>query len=233
MALLLPDLDRGPGLWHFPDNFLEDNDFVTMVNALFHKIFPDLDPMLQWEALKADIKVHTQQYTKFCRKQHRSEIASLQTLLHQINKRIYQGEPLDMDRVLLQQCIAKCETTIWERSSTPENWALREGTMCPEFLHLEDELSQGLDIGQLYNAAGKIVQGDDVLEVMRDFYMNLYSNKDHVSTKDIQNFLNKLDIPKLKSSVEDTEVTEQERVLALMALQLPSTKSLLHLWYLD
>ena len=34
VASLLPDLDRGPGLWCFPDNLLEDSDFVTMVNAL-------------------------------------------------------------------------------------------------------------------------------------------------------------------------------------------------------
>ena len=67
-----------------------------------------------------------------------------------------------MDRVLLQQCIEKYESTIWERSSSPDNWVLREGMMCPEFLHLEDELCQGLDIGQLH-VTGEIVQGDDVL----------------------------------------------------------------------
>ncbi len=116
-----------------------------------------------------------------------------------------------------------CESTIWERSSTPENWALKEGMMCPEFLHLEDELSQRLDIGQLYNVAGEIAQGNDVLGVMRDFYVNLYSNKDHVSTKDIQIFLDKLDIPKLKSLVEDTEVTEQEVLNAIGKLKIGKT----------
>ncbi len=82
MVLLLSDLDRGPGLWHFPDDLLEDNDFVTMINTLLCKSFADLDPMLQWEALKANLKAKTQYYMKFHRKQHKSELASLQTLLH-------------------------------------------------------------------------------------------------------------------------------------------------------
>ncbi len=78
-----------------------------------------------------------------------------------------------MDRVLLQQCIEKYESTIWERSSSPDNWVLREGMMCPEFLHLEDELCQGLDIGQLH-VTGEIVQGDDVLEVIRHHLPGLF-----------------------------------------------------------
>ena len=91
--------------------------------------------------------------------------------------------------------------------------------MYPKFLHLEDEICQGLDIGQLHNVTGEIVQGDDILEVIRNFYMDLYGNKDHVSTRDIQAFLDKLDIPKLKSTVEDTEVIEQEVLNAIGKLK--------------
>ena len=99
---------------------------------------------------------------------------------------------------------------------------------------------KGLTLVNWSIVTGEIVQGDDVLKVIRNFYMDLYSNKDQMSTNDIQAFLDKLDIPKLKSTVEDMEVTEQEVLnaigklkpespLVLMALQLLFIRHLLHL----
>ena len=48
-------------------------------------------------------------------------------------------------------------------------WAVREGTMSPDFLHLEDKRGQGLDISQLYDKSGEIAQGDKVLTVLKTF----------------------------------------------------------------
>ncbi len=46
--------------------------------------------------------------------------------------------------------------------------------MASEFLHLEDKHCGGLDIKALLNQAGQRVEGDEVLQVMRDFYKDLY-----------------------------------------------------------
>ncbi len=94
-----PCLDdgKGPGLWKFLDDVLDNESFVKEIEALLNGKDPDLDMQVIWETLKLDIKIKTQQFTKFCRRQHKSELSSLQRLLCAVNCRIYQGEDLYCD----------------------------------------------------------------------------------------------------------------------------------------
>ena len=91
------DDDKGPRLWKFPDDILNDENFVKEIETLLNGEDPKLDIQVIWETLKLDIKMKTQQFTKFHRKQHKSKLSSLQRLLHAVNFRIYQGEDLHCD----------------------------------------------------------------------------------------------------------------------------------------
>ena len=53
-----------------------------------------------------------------------------------------------------------------------------EGTMHPEYLHLEDEAQQLTSISAILNKEGNLVEGNNVLPALRDFYADLYKNND-------------------------------------------------------
>ncbi len=84
----LLDTNKGPGMWCFPDDLLDDTEYVNKVRNVILQ-GNNLDPQSGWDLLKSQLKTFTQTYTKFCCKQHKAELSSLQGLLHLINKRIY------------------------------------------------------------------------------------------------------------------------------------------------
>ncbi len=196
-------MDKGLGIWCFFDDLLDNSDFVKIVEDFLSRPDEVDDELLAWESIKSQAQSCVQQYVNFCRKQHRSEIHSLQMLLRHVNKRIYQGEVLEVDQCHLQVRIAQCENTIWDKKQSPEKWALKEGSMSPDFLHLEDELHGSIDITKLRSSGGDIVSGDDVLTVMRSFYTDLYGAQDQVSKSEIDTFLEKIQIPELVSEIEE------------------------------
>ena len=213
MASPIPDAAKGPGMWRFPDDVLEADDYQKAMGSLLSKIQGD-DPIALWENLKLQVKQYTQQYMKFQYKQHKTELGSLQLLLCQVNCRVYAGEDLHKDQFSLQRHISQCEQQLWELPYKNE-WITKEGTMHADFLHLEDDIGGGIDIKALLDKHGTIVEGDDVLDVMREFYADLYRNKDVVTKAEIDTFLGKLDFPKLSSKINAGDITEGE-VLAVI-----------------
>ena len=67
-------------------------------------------------------------------------------------------------------------------------WVKREGTMHPDFLHLKDEVYQSIDIAMIQDSLGNEVEGEDVIEVLRDFYAELYKEQNIHSPEDIESF---------------------------------------------
>ena len=87
--------------------------------------------------------------------------------------------------------------------------------MYADFLHLEDDIGGGIDIKALLDKNGIIVEGDDVLDMMREFYADLYRNKDVVTKAEIDTFLRQLNFLKLSSKIDAGDITEGE-VLAVI-----------------
>ena len=178
-----------------------------------------MDVQVIWETLKLDIKIKTQQFTKFHRRQHKSELSSLQRLLCAVNCRIYQGEDLHCDASRLQNYIKQCESQIWERQQDHQVWACKEGTMDLHFLHLEHDYNQNLDIKALLDVHGDTVSGDDVLTVLHDFYTDLYSNHNVNLVSNIEDFLAKLSLPQAEKDIDGGEISKQEILNAIAKLK--------------
>ncbi len=139
-----------------------------------------------------------------------------------------------MDQCCLQARIVQCKNTVWDKKQSPEKWALKEGSISPDFLHLEDKLHGSIDITKLYSSDGDIVSGDDVLTVMKSFYTDLYEAQDQVSKSEIDTFLEKIQIPELVSEIEEGDITEQEVHKAIEKLKIgksPGTDGLTASFY--
>ena len=84
-----------------------------------------------------------------------------------------------MDQQKLQQRILEVECGFWARSKEEVlTWVQHEGLMHPEYLHLKDEVRQVTSISAILNNDAELVQGDDILPVLRDFYADLYKRSD-------------------------------------------------------
>ena len=116
-----------------------------------------------------------QQFTLFHQAQKTQEIKSLQKLLHEINSCLYHGEDMLLDQQKIQQCILLAENEHWANSYSDRlTWIKQEGTMHPDYLHLEDEAKLSTDIQCIWDKAGTLVEGEDILGILRDFYSELY-----------------------------------------------------------
>ena len=51
-----------------------------------------------------------------------------------------------LDQQKLQKLIFQAETEQWSMKSDSLDWVKKEGTMHPDFLHLEDDVHQSIDI---------------------------------------------------------------------------------------
>ncbi len=58
-----------------------------------------------WEIIKLKIQSLSQKSTCFCQRQAKRELKSLHVALNHINKRIFEGDNLDLDRLWLEQRI--------------------------------------------------------------------------------------------------------------------------------
>ncbi len=91
--------------------------------------------------------------------------------------------------------------------------------MHPQYMHLEDETHASPDIYSIWNKSKQLVEGEEVLEVLRDFYMELYQEKDRKSPDEIDTFLSRLDLPTLMTSLIEGEITAAEVSSAISKLK--------------
>ena len=109
--------------------------------------------------------------------------------------------------------------------------------MDPQFLYLEDDHDQNLDIKALLDVHGNTVSGGDVLSILHEFYMDLYSNHDLKLCSEIEDFLAELTLPQADKKIDGGKICEHEVLNAISKLKTGKcpgtdglTKNLLHHW---
>ncbi len=147
MGLFIPKPDDlGPQPWKFPNNLISDNSFSQQVELIVQN-FNSNDSAISWEVIKSKIQEISRKCTSFYQKQSSLELAALKKSLRYVNARIFYGEDLNEDRLLLENKIHQ----IWDQTWFYDHdlgyaWLENEGMMSPDFLHLEDIKQQpGLD----------------------------------------------------------------------------------------
>ena len=58
----------------------------------------------------------------------------------------------------------------------------------PRLSPSKDEVYQSIDIAMIQDSLGNEVEGEDVIEVLRDFYAELYKEQNIHSPEDIESF---------------------------------------------
>ncbi len=158
--------------------------------------------------------------TQFRHVQNKQEIAGLRHSLKVVNEHIFQGEWLDIDRLLLEDRLEYClhKRGFFEDGT---DWVCLEGKPCKAFLHLED-IKKSQTIDGLYNSMGQVVSDtESILQILNDFYMELYLAEVLSPTKlEIQSFLeNTPSIPKIMGTINLIEkITTEEVEQALKRL---------------
>ena len=213
--------DIGPKLWRFPEDLLADESFCLQLKLVLDN-FSTRNASQLWEEIKNKIQSIAQKAMKFCHKQLMCEIKALKHNLCTVNKRIFNGEILDEDRMQLERCIT--ELISLRRTDNDHDieldWVAIEGKMDPWFLHLEDEKSS-LFLESIELNGTLIDDIPDVLDHLNHFYTDLYAKQDSVSPQDIDSFLQNLEfLPQALNSdlFISGEIAEQEVVDAIKQL---------------
>ena len=207
--------DKGPSQWHLPENIFE-NPVVPGIVQKEVNAHSELSTGLCWESIKLHLCTQFQDLMKYHQVQHDQELRSLRQILRMINRQIYLGEhDLEQDLYVVQNVIQTKEKTIWEKDKLDVSaWIEREGTCYPNSLHLEDIAKQQTVIDFLLDNTWHLVNGDSVLDVLNDFYTELYRNCDSVDQSETELFLSGIvDVPKISNGTAATllgDIMEQE-----------------------
>ncbi len=175
----LPDKDKGPKLWHLPEDALSNKCTCQNIDLILNN-FNYNDPLNSWEGIKVKVQNTVQVHNKFCQKQIQQELAGLKSSLRLINQRIFSGEQLNLDRIRLQLKVEQLKNRAWFASDRYEcslEWVQNEGKMVKSFLHLEDTHAD-IALHEAWNGQQYVLDADKVLPVIHDFYSHLYDSCD-------------------------------------------------------
>ena len=75
------------------------------------------------------------------------------------------------------------------------------------------------DISCIWDKNGNLIEGEDVLGILKDFYTELYQARETRSQVEIDRLLNQLDFPRLTSSMVEGNITEEEVQVAIGKLK--------------
>ena len=102
--------------------------------------FDKNNPVDSWELIKLKIQAISQCATRYCQKQAKHEINSLQQTLREINSKIYDRDNLDKDQKLMEMCFDHCldKHKFLLETENKNDWVCIEGKLNKKCLHLED-----------------------------------------------------------------------------------------------
>ncbi len=174
----MPSKSLGPKQWHFPVDMLGNTNFDLQVYLILDN-FDKKNAKESWEIIKLKIQSLSQKSTCFCQRQAKRELKSLHVALNHINKWIFEGDNLDLDRLQLEQRIEQCMDMhaffLWDDQA---GWVCLEGKPNKKFLHLEDvKRNDPLDCLKTKDGI-ECHDMENILEILCDFYSNLYSSED-------------------------------------------------------
>ena len=189
-------------------SLLEDKIFLSLMKdkiPFFIEQYKNLDPQLQWEMTKIEIREFSQKYSKAKSFERGREKLELKRELNDIEQKIV-FLPFDDNLLKRQQYLkGKWEEIILEESKGRQ---IRSGTKWIEegeknskfFLGLEKSRALNNTIFEL-NVEGNSIEGEsDILNELGKFYEKLYKKEEVVSNKvedDFLKFLFDLVIPSL------------------------------------
>lgn len=224
-------ITRGPGLWKFNTSLLSKPDFIRQVSQFLEQweAPPELtDPCAVWEWQKFEVRKLIMQYTANSASQEKRFIASLQTELEALTRRLDEGEDLDDQIQSIRRELRELEEAranrliFWSRT----RWTHLGAKPTSYFLNLQKRKST-------QNTLSSVVRGDGassedpkvILSSCKEFFEKLY-DEDPSKLSAIDEVLNEIkdvDHPTLSAADRDfldSPFSEEELKKALQQLNL-------------
>ena len=186
----LDQLSKGPGYWRMPNYLLSDPVFTKKIENLIDNIQvenPTLDPMVQWDLLKTQIRQEGSRYVSMCRKQTLAWTAQVEEDIRQVTEL---RDKSARNPSLIQYYAEKVKMLQIERDDliTSRNKKARDYNIARK--HYESNRPTKYyyrlpgtkydDIKQLRNKEGQLVSDSkSILTECHNFYGNLYTKKPH------------------------------------------------------
>ena len=205
----IEDKVRGPSHWMFNSSLLEDNTYIELISSsleVWLKEFDDIhDKQLLWDLVKYRIRQTTISYSKRKAKVRRNKLVELESKLkesellctsHPSEKNLEDLEKykIEYDSIydyITQGNIIRSKAAWYEKGEKNNKY----------FLNLEKSRKAKNCIRKLLNKEGQeIINSKAIMSELKDFYEDLYDNKDpDTDVDELHNFAKNLTIPKLSN----------------------------------
>ena len=226
------NLPRGRSLWKFNNSLLQNDGYLRKMKTVTVETEQQLDSkqikddQVRWEYLKFKIRDQTIAFSKVLSANKRKEIFSLEGKLISLEKEIefQENETFINTKKELDNTYDQKAEEIRIRSRCKWYEAGEKSTKF--FLNLEKRHAQESFITSLYENGELINNNTGIERKIFDFYSNLYQEKSNLLPSCIDNFLQSIDLPKLKE--QETKNLEQplsEKEFQSALRNMPNEKS--------
>ena len=198
------NLPRGRSLWKFNNSLLQNDEYLRKMKTAIVETEQQLDSeqikddQVRWEYLKFKIRDQTIAFSKVLSANKRKEIFSLERKLLSLEKELefQESETYINTKKELDNIYDLKAEGIRIRSRCKWYEAGEKSTKF--FLNLEKRHAQESFITILYENGELINNNTGIERKMFEFYSNLYQEKSNLLPSCIDNFLQSIDLPKIK-----------------------------------
>ena len=219
--------NRSSGFWKFNNSLLSDDIFKEELKQHIQNIKNDNelsnDPQIKWEFLKYQIRKFTIRFSKMRAKEERKQREELEATLKLLEKNLSTEE---------NQCLYdKCKRDLEEiydniaegiRIRSRCQWYEEGEKSSKFFLNLEKFNGMQSQIRKIIVNDQEITDPNIILNEIRNFYESLFKKGDSKRPSQINDFLDKVQLPKLNITEInkcDDELSEEQMSISLMSMQ--------------
>ena len=228
LELKFNEFKRGKGLWKFNNTLLNDRDYMTKVKNIIEEVrvqYLDcpIDDDVFFETLLMEIRGMTISHSSYKKKQKDIEENKLIKEIHELeSKFLFNDKSLEDKKIQLETL--RREKMIGHIIRTKSKWVEHGEKPSKYFCNLESRNFINKTIKKVEKDNGDtITDQKEILCTVRDFYKNLYSDKEgDIIDIDLSEHINLESIPKLDKKTSDgleNPITESEVLKVLKQMK--------------
>ena len=198
---------KGPGLWKFNSSLLQNDDYVQMMTVKFTYWDKEYSNMqnknLKWDIIKSLIRIETKKFSKKLARQNKDAESELYERLQHIMVKldVHQTESLltEYQTIQNQLEILNSAKAQGAKIRAKVDWVADSERCTAYFLNLEKQHGKMASISRLVENGKEVKTHNEILEMLKCFYSDLYSKNNSLDPNNYKAFLNN-NVPKLSQS---------------------------------
>lgn len=233
LDLQMPNSSTKHRTWRFDPLLLNDKDFTSFISSQIDFFFetnttPDVSYSTIWEAFKAYIRGQIISYTAQLRSSRNFQLTELSKKIKDLDSRAASdpsNSNLHKERLLLQSeydclSIKDTEQLLFKSKQVYYEHSDRAGRL---LAHQLRQKTANTTIPEIRIAPDKTTtHPQDINDQFKDYYTGIYTPEANLDSREIQEFLDKLEIPQINQEAQtsiDAPISCQEIMQAISSLQ--------------